>query len=536
MRAVAARHRWRRACCWLGPPPGRRRPGRRSLFDDVLRGDTASGRRGSHRRQRARRRGRHPRLPADARGAAVRPERGRRRREGRSTAWGSSTRCDADVTPAEATASWSTFRVTGTAARPQRHRRGQQEAQEGGGRRRAPHPAAHHPRPREGAPGHRGGPQALRREGLPRRQHRLRRPCRWATNEVDLVYRVDGEGAVRVEDIEFEGNKAFSTASSAASCRRKRWILSPITGAGDAQPRRAAHGRRAADGLVLRQRLRHRPRRRAAGRAARRRPRRHRQDRRGRAVPDRHGRRSTGEDAAPRHRKPPSQGRRARPARSSAPAALRDDVQTLTERLSEDGYAFANVEPATDVDARREGGQRHLPGRARPPGDRRPHRGHRQHQDARQRDPPRDAAAGAGALLRHEAAQEPRGAAARSASSRRSTSPPARAGGRRPHGRRRRREGGPDRRLQRRRGLQLGATTSCSTSASRRTTCSAAASAWSLNVDVGSIRRNIILSFTEPYFRDTPLTVGFDAFSWRLAFDDFDRSGTGASTPGHRTR
>jgi outer membrane protein insertion porin family len=48
-----------------------------------------------------------------------------------------------------------------------------------------------------------------------------------------------------------------------------------------------------------------------------------------------------------------------------------------------------------------------------------------------------------------------------------------------------------------------------------------------LSGDVGSIRRNIILSFTEPYFRDTPLTVGADAFSWRLAFDEFDRSGTG---------
>ena len=40
-----------------------------------------------------------------------------------------------------------------------------------------------------------------------------------------------------------------------------------------------------------------------------------------------------------------------------------------------------------------------------------------------------------------------------------------------------------------------------------------------LNVDVGSIRRNIVLSFTEPYFRGTPLTVGVDAFNWRLEFE-----------------
>ena len=51
-----------------------------------------------------------------------------------------------------------------------------------------------------------------------------------------------------------------------------------------------------------------------------------------------------------------------------------------------------------------------------------------------------------------------------------------------------------------------------------------------LSGDAGSIRRNIILSFTEPYFRETPLTVGVDAFSWRLSFDEFDRSGTGFST------
>jgi outer membrane protein insertion porin family len=50
------------------------------------------------------------------------------------------------------------------------------------------------------------------------------------------------------------------------------------------------------------------------------------------------------------------------------------------------------------------------------------------------------------------------------------------------------------------------------------------------NADVGSIRRNIVLSFTEPYFRDTPLTVGVDIFDWRLEFDDFARSGRGAST------
>ena len=51
-----------------------------------------------------------------------------------------------------------------------------------------------------------------------------------------------------------------------------------------------------------------------------------------------------------------------------------------------------------------------------------------------------------------------------------------------------------------------------------------------LSGDIGNLRRNIVLSFTEPYFRETPLTVGANAFSWRLRFDDFDRSGTGFGT------
>jgi outer membrane protein insertion porin family len=49
-----------------------------------------------------------------------------------------------------------------------------------------------------------------------------------------------------------------------------------------------------------------------------------------------------------------------------------------------------------------------------------------------------------------------------------------------------------------------------------------------LNADFGSIRRNISLSFTEPDFLDTPLTLGIDAFNWQLEFDEFTRGGTGA--------
>lgn len=49
------------------------------------------------------------------------------------------------------------------------------------------------------------------------------------------------------------------------------------------------------------------------------------------------------------------------------------------------------------------------------------------------------------------------------------------------------------------------------------------------NVDIGSIRRNVILSFTEPYLFGSPLTAGIDAFTWRLRFEDFARTGTGGS-------
>jgi outer membrane protein insertion porin family len=50
-----------------------------------------------------------------------------------------------------------------------------------------------------------------------------------------------------------------------------------------------------------------------------------------------------------------------------------------------------------------------------------------------------------------------------------------------------------------------------------------------LSADFGSIRRNLSIDFTEPYFRDTQLTLGASAFNWELEFDDFTRGGTGAT-------
>lgn len=50
-----------------------------------------------------------------------------------------------------------------------------------------------------------------------------------------------------------------------------------------------------------------------------------------------------------------------------------------------------------------------------------------------------------------------------------------------------------------------------------------------LNADFGAIQRNFSLDFTEPYFLDTQLTAGFSLFNWQLIFDQFTRGGTGAS-------
>jgi outer membrane protein insertion porin family len=48
-----------------------------------------------------------------------------------------------------------------------------------------------------------------------------------------------------------------------------------------------------------------------------------------------------------------------------------------------------------------------------------------------------------------------------------------------------------------------------------------------LNADFGSRRQNFIASYTEPWLFDIPLLSTFDAFRWRLDYDDFTRGGTG---------
>ncbi|OGQ82327.1 MAG: outer membrane protein assembly factor BamA [Deltaproteobacteria bacterium RIFCSPLOWO2_12_FULL_57_22] len=45
--------------------------------------------------------------------------------------------------------------------------------------------------------------------------------------------------------------------------------------------------------------------------------------------------------------------------------------------------------------------------------------------------------------------------------------------------------------------------------------------------DLGTTRQDFILSFTEPYFYDTPLSLGLDAFNAAREFNDFDQRRTG---------
>lgn len=49
------------------------------------------------------------------------------------------------------------------------------------------------------------------------------------------------------------------------------------------------------------------------------------------------------------------------------------------------------------------------------------------------------------------------------------------------------------------------------------------------NADIGSLRRNFTLDYTDPYFLDTYFTTTFSGFNFKTEFDDFNRSGTGFS-------
>jgi outer membrane protein insertion porin family len=167
-------------------------------------------------------------------------------------------------------------------------------------------------------------------------------------NEVDVRYEVDEGDPVRVRKINIEGNEAFSDRKLRGLMQtKKRWFASRITGAGnlntdvlktDAERLTAwyyDHGYvtvrideprvdRDDDGLVVTIKV-------SEG------------EQFSVGAVDVTGAGPTGlDELGVKLETVPGEVFRA--------SALRDDVKTLVERLSEDGYAFAKIEPRTEVD------------------------------------------------------------------------------------------------------------------------------------------------------------------------------------------
>jgi outer membrane protein insertion porin family len=346
-------------------------------------------------------------------------------------------------------------------------------------------------------------------------------------NEVDVAYTVKEEAPVRVQQITFEGNEAFSSRKLRGVMQtRKGWLFSFITGAGvlnkdvlrtDMERLTAwyyDHGyitvrideprvERRDDGLYVTVKIDEGDQFRVG-----------KVDLQGAEMPPDQVALREGFDTAP--------------GEVFKASGLREDVQKLTERLSEDGYAFAQVEPETDVHPeektvdvtfRAERGQKVVVDRIEVTGNtktrdyvlRREMRLQEQELfSARKLRKSREA------LQRLGFFQEVNITTRRAAT---------------------------DDRMNVVVDVKEAQTGSFSAGAGFSSADSILFNAriqennlfgrgqrLVLSGDIGSIRRNIILSFTEPYFRETPLTVGLDAFSWKLAFDDFDRSGTGIGT------
>ncbi len=346
-------------------------------------------------------------------------------------------------------------------------------------------------------------------------------------NEVDIVYKVDEKDPIKVEEVEFEGNEAFSGRTLRGVMQtRESWILGFITGAGvlsrdvlrtDVERLTAYyydHGyvtvrideprvERKDDGLYITVKI-------AEGEQFK-----------------------IGNVAVAGTELPPDttklqEGLDTASGEVFSASALREDSQKLTERLSEDGYAFATVEPQTAIDETAETvdvtfqadrGKQVVVDRIEIEGN------------SKTRDK---------VIRREMRLQEQELFSARRL--RKSREALQRLGFFQEVNITTRRAAAEDRMN------VVVAVKEAQTGAFSAGAGFSSADALLFNVriqennlfgrghrvvanaDVGSIRRNIVLSFTEPYFRDTPLTVGVDVFDWRLEFDDFARSGRGAST------
>jgi outer membrane protein insertion porin family len=346
-------------------------------------------------------------------------------------------------------------------------------------------------------------------------------------NEVDVIYTVKENERVQVTDVEFEGNKAFSDGTLRGVMQtRKKWLFGFITGAGvlNRDVLRTDMERLTAyyydHGYVTVRVDQPRVDRRDDGLHV--------------TVKIDEGEQFTvgevkfiGEDLPP-DTGALRQGLETVPGEVFQASALREDVQKLTERLSEDGHAFATVEPQTEVRADE-------------------HKVDITFEAARGRQVTVDRIEITGntktrdKVIRREMRlqEQERFSATKLRKSREALQ---RLGFFQEVNITTRRTASEDR-MNVVVDVKEGQTGAFSAGAGF-----SSADALLFNVriqennlfgrgqrlvlsgDVGSIRRNIILSFTEPYFLETPLTVGLDAFSWQLAYEDFDRSGTGMGT------
>ena len=100
-----------------------------------------------------------------------------------------------------------------------------------------------------------------------------------------------------------------------------------------------------------------------------------------------------------------------------ARAADRESTKVITDRLGNDGYAFANVNPVPGDRQGEERGRVHVLRRSGPARLRAPHQHRRQHQDARRGDPARDAPARRRLVRHRQAAAVPSSASTGSATS-----------------------------------------------------------------------------------------------------------------------
>jgi outer membrane protein insertion porin family len=346
-------------------------------------------------------------------------------------------------------------------------------------------------------------------------------------NEVDVFYVVDEREPVRIRGVVFEGNRAFSDRRLRRVLQtRRRWLLSFITGSGvlNRDVLRTDMERLTAwyydHGYVTVKVDEPRVERRGSGL--------HVTVKIEEGEQFRVGAVSVAGADLPPDPAALQEGLETRAGEVFSASALRQDVQKLTDRLAEDGYAFASVEPETavlpesrtvDVAFRAERGRQVIVDRIEVTGN------------VKTRDP---------VIRREMRLQEQELFSATKL--RKSREALQRIGFFREVNITTRRTAAEDRmnvvvdvKEAQTGSFSAGAGFSSADSLLfnvriQENNLFGRGQRVVLSGDVGSIRRNILLSFTEPYLRGTPLTLGVDAFSWRLSFDDFDRSGSGLGT------